>query len=490
MASLLTIPTELFDNILLHLPQRDLVSLCRTSKYAKLLTEPALYHEISWMGPNQKPLLLPLLCTLFNRPELCAHITHFTFLNNFHALYTLPDSSNLDHSRVSMTDSTTSQRLQQCADFVSTSSIPCKTNWIEWVQFGSVDCLLGLLVWQLPNLKVLKVHRVPWNGFDFVKTVFGYALCSKDPLYGLTRFQQLEQVDISPGLSCRWGKNKGSNTSTYQFAFFYLPGIKRLACNAEDMSHSWGGDSELTVLEGHRGLMISETLTSLDLRDVYRGKYIAFVISTASALRRLRLTLIVSPWTSRLDCSEFQLALSEGARKLEDVCIVLDNDKNHRINDDDVSNSLVIAHSISFQKFEKLHTLEIPRLLLFGQSLPGEHEGLVTCLSDVLPPSIEHLSLSSIHPIPDPGEPYYDYAAVRGAFEGWLDNWNLSTPKLKRITLYRLSFVEIKSFKPLWQEIRPLVDLCIKVGIEAEVRYTPETLDEMALRWAHSKLQA
>lgn len=104
MPSLSTIPSELVGEILFQLPQTDLYSVSRVSKYFNILTKSALYYSITWEGPSRELPIVPLLCTLFNRPGLCAHVKHVRFRNNFYLPWRLPESSNKDHSRVSLTE--------------------------------------------------------------------------------------------------------------------------------------------------------------------------------------------------------------------------------------------------------------------------------------------------------------------------------------------------------------------------------------------------
>lgn len=487
MASFSTIPGELVSEILFQLPQTDLCSISRVNKYFNVLAEPALYHSITWEGPSREPPIVPLLCTLFTRPDLCAYVKHIRFRNNFYSLRRLPGSSNKDHSRVSLTNN----QLRQCDKFVNESSIPLKSAWMDWIKFGSVDCLLSLLIWQLPNLKTLHVHRTTWNGYDFLKTVFCYALCTEIPWHGLTRFPHLEQVEILPGMrytESRWREGKPSNREAFPFSFFYLPSIRTLVCSSEDVNEAWKGSNEPIPIWLYP-LKISETLTSLDIRDVFRDTHLGFTIAKIPTLRKLRLTFNVYIYTSVFNCSEFELALTEGAGKLEELCLVLDNTANRRV--DDESGRLLVNKTLSFRSFEKLRTLEIPPMLLLGQRLPRTFQGsgpLNVLLENVLPRNLKHLTLTSTYPLADPGEPIYDEPTVRGAFENWWHNWKASTPKLEDLTLSRLSFEEFESFDPEWREVSQLVKLGRSSGVGVVVRKRPETVDEMALRWARSTL--
>lgn len=277
----------------------------------------------------------------------------------------------------------------------------------------------------------------------------------------------------------RWQEGKPSNQEASPFSFFCLPSVRTLVCSSEDVNEAWKGNNGPLPIWLYP-LEISKTLTSLDIRDVIRATHLGFTISKISSLRKLRLTFNVYIFTSAFSCNESELALAEGAGKLEELCLVLDNIANRIINNE--SDSLLVNKTFLFQALEKLRTLQIPSTLLLGQRLPSTYQGsepLNVSLENVLPQNLKHLTLTSIYPLADSGEPIYDQPIVGGALESWLHNWKSSTPKLDILTLSRVSFEKFESFDPEWREVNRLIKLCRSSGVGVNVRHRPETVGEM-----------
>ncbi|CAG9974920.1 unnamed protein product [Clonostachys byssicola] len=208
---LLNLPNEIVDHVLSHVPKSDLPKLCIVSKSLRRAAEPFLYSDVTfcWVDIGTTPPIVPLLRTLFKRPELFALIDKVALRG--------PCLGESTRPRLN----TTETPVHQFLEVIEQSRVPYRTGWIVNLRSGQMDAIAALLISNLTKTTRLSVQHNFIGGHDFA----GKVLRSK--IFGsLPRFTRLKEIRYVKSLD--YPISEENIISEIALSLFYVPTVTHL----------------------------------------------------------------------------------------------------------------------------------------------------------------------------------------------------------------------------------------------------------------------
>jgi hypothetical protein len=160
MASLPNCPTELIDSIFQHLSFRDLLAVSLVSKRLHECATPLRYYQIDLTIHRDNPRSIIHLCrSIFNRPELAAHIGSFRLRDGEPADgWRYSDISTIP--KASPPRPTDNDGMSEFVPFISHSGLAYANIWTEKLRAGDLNAFVALFLSRLSNLKSFRVENL------------------------------------------------------------------------------------------------------------------------------------------------------------------------------------------------------------------------------------------------------------------------------------------------------------------------------------------
>ncbi|CAG9948596.1 unnamed protein product [Clonostachys rosea f. rosea IK726] len=232
------LPNEILDRGLSDIPTSDLTKLCLVSKSLRRAAEPFLYSDVTFRWSDGiTPPIVPLLRTLFERPELVALIDTVTL-----------QESLLSNSRRPRLN-TTQTPVHQFLEAIDQSQVPYRTDWILGLYTGQMNAIAVLLISNLARTTRLVIDHNIISGHDFVVQVLRSNIFDQLP-----GFKRLERI--------RYAKNLDHPLSERNEMFknvlslFYVPTVMHIVAT----------NSNPKIFRWPRAEPNSDYLVSLDIR--------------------------------------------------------------------------------------------------------------------------------------------------------------------------------------------------------------------------------
>ncbi len=455
------LPVELLEMIFSHLEKKDHVTLSRVCQLFRLILNPWIYRRISCYWDQATSAKFPihlLLRTCVEQPNLGSFVKEIEF-------HGIKPSSIWPDRR--MTRSMVKQRqlmLKPILDFAHTADDGTGQRWGKSVQMGDPDVYMALLLWTLPQLRILRFgitfqQRSRYVGLLLKRILFGPA--PDEPRSSFEHLQHVECCTNFPSskipLPAPWlQRNKRPVPVDFDemLAFFHLPSIQHLTLL---MPHSplldWPTDlpctSTLSTLVLHHSEMREETLEQL--------------LSVTPVLQELRYTAWRNPELPHQQSGYVHADLIRNA--LEHVRPTLQRLKIEVVfhNTDRVIVQSGDAWGIkknlgSLQGFEQLQSLEVSIALLLGWDLESAPQ-----LTDVLPSSIRRVCLRD--DLGDFLEYGWNEQAILDQIGKLVVNRRQRTPDLELIKLHQAALHGVWGQEG-WEELK---SICERAGIDGEI---------------------
>lgn len=311
------LPNEIWDTIFLRFEMEDLLSLCLVNKRLRLLTDPHIYSEISYLPdpcfteswvslveddwkPKRKrimpaspphPKLLLLLRTFLYRPEVAFYVRHFEFIT--------PCMTNEDGgmpqkyipywgSRILNAIKLTDDEIEMAWSHIKEMGL-ASIEWLEGLEQGRSDVITALVLSFLSNLQTMNI-RLRRSAYEH-RTHLGdkiNRILTFSPGRTKKRTQQLlKSVEISKSTSS-WHESQNfflENLFTDLAFVFAHPSVEQLQL-------TW----TIAASVGGKSPPIGSQLKILHLRD---GKHNNSVLNVWD--RDLRSFLEATPCLEKLD---------------------------------------------------------------------------------------------------------------------------------------------------------------------------------------------
>lgn len=379
MAHLTELSTELLVIVCSHLSAADKARVLRVCKLLQQVAEQALYTDIRlrWRFPISNISLHGLLATVVTTPAIASHVKHFQTVG--------PRNKNIWYGpRPLWLSDENFAIISGLARSASTAGE--EEQWAEDAEHGNSDLFQALLISQLPNITQLTIGHDSCSSFRYLVKMFERVLCCKKAINGLSRFHHLKRVNICVDMTSRDLEKVGcfNLDLTYLLLFFYLPSIRdmRIVMRNYLKDHAWPTTQPCT-----------NSLTSLFLKASDCSEaFLERVLAVTPNLKSLNYDFITSKWSpvvsSYLCANDLGRALAHVKKTLEQLTLSVQVHCLHdELNEDD-SLMCGIIGSLSLHEHESLVRLEVPTVVLLGQSRNRE-----THLAGRLPPRMRWLYL-------------------------------------------------------------------------------------------------
>ena len=360
MAYLTALSTELLLLVCSHLSTTDKANVSRVCKRFQQTAEPSLYADIHlrrWRFPIPNTPLHRLLASAVTAPALASHVKHFHIVSawNINIWY---------GSRRTWLSDEDFEKIFTLARSAATTGE--EEQWAEDAEDGNIDLFQALLISQFPNVTQLTIGIDGYSHFQYVSKMFERVLCSKKTLNGLSRFHHLKRVDICVDMATRTLEtlNVFNYNLTHLLPFFYLPSVRNLRIVMPNYTKDfqWPTTQPCT-----------KSLTSLSFKgsDV-SGASLARIMTVTPNLKSFDYSFICSTRFGnppRYLCVDgLQKALAHVKTTLEQLTISVQYDPWFYTEFEEPSPSFGIRGSLSLHEHESLIRLEVPTVVLLGQS--------------------------------------------------------------------------------------------------------------------------
>ncbi|KAF2493267.1 hypothetical protein BU16DRAFT_528583 [Lophium mytilinum] len=423
MASLSTMPVDIYLHMLKFLRTPDLYSLNLVCKPLRELTEPALYRTIhlSWRDlteiestdarwndkgrrllRNVKSGPFRLLRSILGRPELASLVRSIQF--------TFDDrSSDVDHHRLNTRSRRrhSYDRPPSWRDFKALNEVVLKEDLLDKIMWrtelsqGAIDAYVALLLHHLHNLEYLNLGTGFLRASSFTDLTMRHNLIWNPEASSLRPFKSIKHIVYNAEQP---GSNHPPTIDDYptMVALFYLPSVETMEialpdCSGIPKSATGRIASTLRVLIVHRALVRALTLE----RVLSFAPNLTSLILELSYLGQGPLSLHDGP--ENINCPEVWHVLLRLEPSLE--CLVLyvipcmpqENRQIHLMPPlpqppQQPHWAAFISHFGSLRGFKKLKKLDVPLIMLLGGHELRYQEP--TILAECLPTNLEDLSLS------------------------------------------------------------------------------------------------
>ncbi|CAH0047558.1 unnamed protein product [Clonostachys solani] len=228
------VPNEILDLVVSHVPTLDLPKLCLVSKSLRRAAEPFLYSVIAfrWLDDSTPPIV-PLLRTLFKRPEL------FEFID------TVSLKSDIRLPRLN----TPQSPVHQFFEVIKQSRVPYRNDWILDLHTGQMGAIAALLVANLTRTTRLAVDHDFISGHDFVGQVLQSKIFDQLP-----RFKRLKEIRYVKNLD--YPVSERNEMFENALSLFYVPTVTHIVATI----------SNPKTFRWPRGEPDLDHLVSLDIR--------------------------------------------------------------------------------------------------------------------------------------------------------------------------------------------------------------------------------
>ncbi|OAG06206.1 uncharacterized protein CC84DRAFT_1164522 [Paraphaeosphaeria sporulosa] len=405
MASFSGCAPELIDSILQHLSFRDLLAVSIVSKRLHKCVTPLLYSQIDMTVHRDNPRSIIHLCrSIFNRPELAAHVdavrlrdsecfsrwTHFSMNKPPEASPPRPNDED---------------GMSKFVPFISRSGLAYADIWTEKLRSGDLNAFVALFLSRLPRIKSFRVgnmvvlpdHEKKQQGRDapteardmenqFLGKVFQSAVFDSSN-HGISRFRHLQHISY-PWLLNPWpGKNPDFCKPKDMMALLSLPSVRSISgwcLNPESLPFSWPtGPPELAYL------------TSLSLIHV-RHDFLGQILERTRVLKKLRWVWSHTPYldplnTDILDLDRLTGALLVVQNTLEDL--VISTDAGPTWDDPDFQDIDICGSLNGLRNMVNIKRFKVPFALLLSD-VYNPSDSYTGRLEDSIPPNVEVVTFS------------------------------------------------------------------------------------------------
>ena len=240
-------------------------------------------------------------------------------------------------------------------------------QWTEDAEHGNSDLFQALLISQFPNLTQMTIGYDHLSYFWYVAQMFERVLCSEKAINGLSKFHHLKRVDVCVDMTYK--EFRGLNHDlAYLLPFFYLPSIQYLRMIIPRFTTDvlWPTTRPCT-----------KSLTSLSLKGSGASEVLlARILAVTPNLKSLDYDFIFGAFSSLVPsylCADsLAEALTHVKTTLEQLTISIQSycKLNFQYEYDDPR--CAIKGSLSLHELESLVRLEVPTVVLLGQSRSRE----------------------------------------------------------------------------------------------------------------------
>ncbi|KAI9879070.1 MAG: hypothetical protein M1830_009711, partial [Pleopsidium flavum] len=454
MATIANLPLELVQLILSYTQRKDLVILSCVCKSLQRLMVPLLYQEVRWTwdtAAGRNPPIHLLLRSILERPTLASYIEHIEFRGS------QPPSvwTREDHMELK------ADEWKLVTDVICAAQLPSEELWIRELKKGNADAFVALLISQLANLQSLELGFEFQKDSRFVGIMLKQMLFSSSPTAMLSSFSRLQRVacctDFATGehacTDCEYNGRFWPIPIDFDqiLALFYLPSIQSITVFMPDPDDfAWPSErpytSTLTSLVLHHSEAKEETLEQL--------------LSVTPHLKTLEYNFWceVEPAIHKsqyLTCDKLSRALEHIRATIEHLVISV------------CFFSGVIWEVVppcgikgdigSLRRFEALHSLEVPLVVLLGWSSSSTIR-----LADILPKNMRQLCIR------DDLTYFWNWEWTERAcldrMLAYLVDWRTHAPNLDRIALRLESDEELPE-----EPRRELGAMCERAGVVCDI---------------------
>ncbi|KAK3354085.1 hypothetical protein B0T25DRAFT_545965 [Lasiosphaeria hispida] len=379
MTALLSLPTEILQDILKELPDSSILSFCRTCKAALDFAERLLYRAISWQfsEPHAEHPIHAFMRAISHRPALASHVKTAELLSG-------TDAWGWDDALPNCPAPPDVQEVwMECLGRQQIPLFMANRFEVETLE-GAPAALMGLLLSALPALETLVTDYAMMQGSHLPGAIFEHNNL-KLKLRNMAIRNNLDSRIIRP------------SEPPWVQAVFCVPSLEHLCTVLPRVSEDQITGANLPVL---RSLKLVDHLTEPDA--------ISTLLSKAPKLESLTYFLIEDTDDLAADADYERSHQNEWAAFVEALSHVAASFKTLKISIDEAATSDYPPDTMdgewmmgisrrrgripSLRHLIHLAKLEIPIYLLLGFS--AEHR---TPLSSILPPSLRKLYLRDDH---------------------------------------------------------------------------------------------
>ncbi|VUC33286.1 unnamed protein product [Clonostachys rosea] len=299
MAQFTGIPYEVVGRITSFIPRSNLPILCLVNSSLRGHAERSLYSTITLEWDDIYPLI-PLLGTLLRRPEIFAYVRTVSLSMGGHGVVG-SEAPSVEASDIP---------LEQFTSAIRKTQVPFTNLWVDKLNDGSVDALVGLLIAHLSNVNKLSLDHFFGDHLDVIDKV----LQSKAFDHILPKFRQLQHISY-----LKWAeymKNEHDILFNDSISIFYLQTLESIAV--------WIVNPSIFRWPAEKPNL--DHLTSLEIHWL-RAPFLAEILALTTNLRSLTWEWQYRPdtgdsWiTPNLDLDEVSEALSHVKNTLEKLKI-------------------------------------------------------------------------------------------------------------------------------------------------------------------------
>ncbi|KAK2029625.1 hypothetical protein LX32DRAFT_350941 [Colletotrichum zoysiae] len=411
MASLTDCPIELLNQIFRGLPQADLASLCKAQSTLRKAALPLLYENIHfrWTETNTPPII-QFLRSVLACPDLALHVRRLELLG-----MTFQKTTPYSAPKIPVD----SDSISPLVSAIESLCLPYQSSWVEHLRAGTMDAFTALLIARVPKLRSLCMDGNFAREAGLFSNVLRSALCDHNGT-GLPGFEHVHNV-VSQSARGRTRAALFSNTESV-LPLFYLPNLRKLEVVIDTPQSG--------VIEWPISPPRLSNLTSLELWWL-RETSLEQVLRATPCLKSLTWHWVHKadkeelPWGRTVNLEMVASALGYVKDTLEDLIIT--------------SAVYIGVHEIEYDSMEvrgnlrslsafHLKTLEMPWPFFVGLSTDC---GLK--LGDVVPTSVEHLTLSE--GLPMIAEFEWEYEEIIERLLEYLGGLQQSDARLRKLHL-------------------------------------------------------
>jgi hypothetical protein len=356
--------------------------------------------------------------------------------------------------------------LEEIIAFVAKTTVSYQESWLEELRNGKMDAFVAVLLCQLSQLTYLFLGSDFLRESQIVGLVLRSTICETTDCGLRPDFGNLKSVSFE----------KDPNYEAYKvlrntadiLPLFYLPSVTQISATIENPISPTKSPQPAKLLWPTAHQPSCPNLRSLKLTDI-REPFLGQLLSVTDQVKSLNWEWYYNPTfkdqvhTAIIDLFQFTTAISQLHNTLEELIISAVCDYGG-----DIEYPLVTIHG-SFKAiadFDKLTKFTAPLALLVG-FLADETKQI----QDFLPRNLEFLTITDDLSLQDQYE--WEDHEVLGVIGSWLQNFQSSTRRLRRIALF------LRLADDSWnQSIRnQLQELCAGVEIQLEITKLNEDMN-------------
>lgn len=397
MRCVITLPSEILQSVLLHLPPSEKAALSRVCRSLYIVVSAALYKCIAmrwdtglWRPPPPPPIH-HLLRTSLEHPELARFVASVRFVgskNNSIWGQGTRWHHHLTQDELARVTLAIAMDLPEHPPGLFNTPTEDE-SWLRLVAKGHTELYQALLILQLPNLSHLTIGYDSHMSFTYLSYLMKHVLCFNGLPRSNSTLTHLQQVDLCTEPLIR---NMDAFMAGYQHSlrevlpFFYLPSLRVL---------------RVVVPRASRPVVwptvppCSQTLVTLQLlRTELEPHMLKSLLSVTPMLTNLDFDLVVKTrfqiqGAPYLHCNLLTSALSPVAKSLVSLTISIQIYGENETWYEDPDSMMAIEGVLNFAQLERLQRFEVPLILLLGAAVL-----VTTTFADRLPASLRNLAFN------------------------------------------------------------------------------------------------